>query len=798
MNRIMSSFLRKGVDELRQRIDKSPCDQARNTSADESCIKEKPPDNPSSKCPEYVNSWTAKQSTTTSNRTRSTGNKSDNNASSELTKHHPEPRPVRSCRPKQPSGKRCISSENGNFTRFGKPMPRSLRTEPGNSVCLGKADKLRDVSDENLSGTDGSSRKLLFRIISTKQQKQSSTRKAARRTRVTKNMTAVKSNCGISSVTSSPQQNCSESSRLANTGHFSDEQNIIIEPVKSMNASCLERTVTAATIGESDPDFVSVLTKEPSNITHREPVVAAELIQNNSGSESPVQPSSNGVETTTAGVEDEKLSGIDFSSGKPPLCNIASKSHKQNSSTRKSTRRTRATRNMKPNSGISSVASNLQKNSSESSRPANTDHISDKQNTIIESDKRINLELMVTAATLGDPDLDSASDLNIEPSNKTQRKPVVCTTTGSVAVLPNLENQNVRPSGETVVVELQDGECSMTGSNCEFTKDSNACEPVLSAKSSLCDSISEPESDPGVKVLKKYEFPVKSKHNGCETINKSNRAVQPIHNNSGPELPVRLTSSRVKTIMDFLGTTKRCNLNETSKPIENGGQNSEMFETATLEENSNDSAVSSSDKLIESSRGENEDCAGVAACQSSLSDEDRIELSDLGNLQTGASQPRIQFPKSAIGQKQRSFSSKFYKNYGWLEYSTSTDKVFCYVCRMFCSKTLRKQHETFITIGCNKWNKLGEKLKAHEESTIHRQCFEKFLMHKQTTSSGTVHEKLLTQHQDQHEQQMNYLKKLINIILCLARQGLPLRGHREEETSKNRGNFLEMCDLFAE
>ncbi|XP_075152818.1 zinc finger MYM-type protein 1-like [Haematobia irritans] len=43
-----------------------------------------------------------------------------------------------------------------------------------------------------------------------------------------------------------------------------------------------------------------------------------------------------------------------------------------------------------------------------------------------------------------------------------------------------------------------------------------------------------------------------------------------------------------------------------------------------------------------------------------------------------------------------------------------------------------------------------------------------------------------------------YLNKLIGIVLLLARQGLPFRGHREHSNSKNRGNFLEFAEFLAQ
>lgn len=63
--------------------------------------------------------------------------------------------------------------------------------------------------------------------------------------------------------------------------------------------------------------------------------------------------------------------------------------------------------------------------------------------------------------------------------------------------------------------------------------------------------------------------------------------------------------------------------------------------------------------------------------------------------------------------------------------------------------------------------------------------------------SGSVHEKLVTQHEEEVMQNRDYFMKLTDVILCLLHQGLPLRGHREAPASKHQGNFLENSEIFA-
>ncbi|XP_076235735.1 zinc finger MYM-type protein 1-like [Calliopsis andreniformis] len=170
---------------------------------------------------------------------------------------------------------------------------------------------------------------------------------------------------------------------------------------------------------------------------------------------------------------------------------------------------------------------------------------------------------------------------------------------------------------------------------------------------------------------------------------------------------------------------------------------------------------------------------------------------NLGTLETDPIQPRINFPKSKLGDRQRSFSSKYYDTYSWLEYSVKEDKVYSFVCRHFLKVTIRDQIEKFISSGFNNWKKLKEALQKHDQSSLHIQSTQMFICYKQSVASGSIHEKLVMQHTEEVGQNRDYLVKLTDIILCLVRQGLPLRGHCEDPTSKNRDNFLEISELFA-
>ena len=99
---------------------------------------------------------------------------------------------------------------------------------------------------------------------------------------------------------------------------------------------------------------------------------------------------------------------------------------------------------------------------------------------------------------------------------------------------------------------------------------------------------------------------------------------------------------------------------------------------------------------------------------------------------------------------------------------------------------LENKNEKFIKSGFDNWKKISEALKKHDKCEFHIQSI---LSHKIYKSSGDVQQQIHQQSTKQNLQSTEYVKKLIDIILLLVRQGLPLRAHREGIESKNRGNF---------
>uniref|UniRef100_H3ADI7 TTF-type domain-containing protein n=1 Tax=Latimeria chalumnae TaxID=7897 RepID=H3ADI7_LATCH len=139
-------------------------------------------------------------------------------------------------------------------------------------------------------------------------------------------------------------------------------------------------------------------------------------------------------------------------------------------------------------------------------------------------------------------------------------------------------------------------------------------------------------------------------------------------------------------------------------------------------------------------------------------------------------------------------TSEYYNTFTFLEYSKQADAVFCFPCRHFSSGS---KDPAFTENGVTDWKNLKKKLQKHSESSNHKQCFERWHLFKQSKEVGSVLSQLSNSHKMVVRENREYAAKVTNLLLYLATQGIALRGHDERQESTNRGNFLELCYLFA-
>lgn len=134
----------------------------------------------------------------------------------------------------------------------------------------------------------------------------------------------------------------------------------------------------------------------------------------------------------------------------------------------------------------------------------------------------------------------------------------------------------------------------------------------------------------------------------------------------------------------------------------------------------------------------------------------------------------------------------------WMLYSPSTKKLYCFCCRLFATEGDTKTRMNVFISGFCQWWKLNPKVSQHESSPEHLSNLEKW----KTLSMGlklgkTVDKNNLKIVNDETKKWRNILHRLFDVTLFLAQQNLAFRGHREDVSSENRGNFLELVKLLA-
>ena len=145
----------------------------------------------------------------------------------------------------------------------------------------------------------------------------------------------------------------------------------------------------------------------------------------------------------------------------------------------------------------------------------------------------------------------------------------------------------------------------------------------------------------------------------------------------------------------------------------------------------------------------------------------------------------------------RHFRYQWYSQFDWLEYSPSANKAFCFACRVF-GRT-GQQHEAFVSTGFHNWKTALKKFRVHQCTSAHKTAVLTWRTAERTRNNPETNVVTLVNHQTKNEVDENrrYLKDIIETLIFLGRQGISLRGHRENSESLNKGNFLELLAFRA-
>ncbi|CAM5091286.1 unnamed protein product [Eretmochelys imbricata] len=172
-------------------------------------------------------------------------------------------------------------------------------------------------------------------------------------------------------------------------------------------------------------------------------------------------------------------------------------------------------------------------------------------------------------------------------------------------------------------------------------------------------------------------------------------------------------------------------------------------------------------------------------------------------LSRGPYQPRLSMcPRSKIGNKQRRFQSDWYEKYRWLEYSPSKDAAFCFYCRFVSSNDAANKGHTdpaFIDKGFRNWHRANECFKNHQLSKSHvLNCssWSSFNEGKPIDVLLDEGKQAYLSKQEERCHNQSVMERLIDIVLCLAKDGRLFRGHNEKADSFEKGLFLNLVNML--
>nr|XP_055197720.1 zinc finger MYM-type protein 1 isoform X2 [Nyctereutes procyonoides] len=163
-------------------------------------------------------------------------------------------------------------------------------------------------------------------------------------------------------------------------------------------------------------------------------------------------------------------------------------------------------------------------------------------------------------------------------------------------------------------------------------------------------------------------------------------------------------------------------------------------------------------------------------------------------ISDGLCHPKIKSKVQKVKDKSRSIKKSWCSNLQHLKNSIKKDVAFCYSCQLFCQKNFSCGGESFAGQGISNWKKTLEKFRKHEKSKMHLKSLQFWREHQ--FSDEAVNDNLSI-HSKQIEGNKKYLKLIIENILFLGKQCLPLRGNDQSISSMNKGNFLELLEIRA-
>ena len=159
----------------------------------------------------------------------------------------------------------------------------------------------------------------------------------------------------------------------------------------------------------------------------------------------------------------------------------------------------------------------------------------------------------------------------------------------------------------------------------------------------------------------------------------------------------------------------------------------------------------------------------------------------------------------------RQFQPSWKQQYPWLHYSRHLNGAFCQACTFFApAKAGGQALGQFVTKPFKSWVNKSQKMDVHAKADYHMTAMtqmNEFLVWFQSPSEAinVVFDK---EAQKRMVDNQKVVEALLKVIMLCGRQGLALRGHRDDRIDwledqedydvQNRGNFIELVRFRAE
>ncbi|XP_050157457.1 uncharacterized protein LOC126631338 [Malus sylvestris] len=159
----------------------------------------------------------------------------------------------------------------------------------------------------------------------------------------------------------------------------------------------------------------------------------------------------------------------------------------------------------------------------------------------------------------------------------------------------------------------------------------------------------------------------------------------------------------------------------------------------------------------------------------------------------------LEYPRSRFGSQYRRFQYSWFSQFPWLEYSPTTDRVYCFPCFLF--GTGPASRPTLTVDGFNNWKIVNDGKNfiflSHigGSSSLHNTCVSR--VEELMNPSQHVDKVINRQSKEEILKNRLRLKATIECVRWLTFQACPFRGHDESMGLKNRGNFIELVKHTA-